>query len=119
MALDRTDLKKSTFINMGHKWDYTGKTEEDKKVKRVPSAGLAYDSKNKVIAGGVKQSEFYIFDPRTKLWRFEKIPNVKGKRKLNLASHCLIYDPVDHVYIFIGNNPEKKWHQKMWAYKWK
>ena len=77
---------------------------------------FVYDSKNKVIGGGIDKNKFYVFDPRTKKWQSKSI---KGGKPESLIFHCIIYDKINNVYIFIGKDPKDKWGQRTWAYKWK
>jgi len=71
--------------------------------------GFDYDAKNHVIGGGVKDNRFYVFDPAGRAWNSKVI---QGARPGTMTFHCLAYNPVDDVYVFIANN-------QTWAYRWK
>lgn len=105
LNLDRTDLKKSTVKNI-EKTD--GITNRE--------VSLVYDSKNKIIGGGVDQNKFFAFDPQKKTWESKTI---QGGKPQNMRAHCIAYSPVDNVYIFIGNGGKKKNAKRIWAYRWK
>ena len=70
---------------------------------------FAYDAKNKVIGGGVKDNKFYIYDPAKNAWTAEAI---QGGKPGTMTFHCLVYSPVDNAYVFIAGG-------KTWAYRWK
>ncbi len=70
---------------------------------------FAYDDKNQVIGGGVKDNKFYIYDPAKSDWTVE---NIQGGAPGTMTFHCLVYSPVDNAYIFIAGG-------KTWAYRWK
>lgn len=70
---------------------------------------FAYDAKNKVIGGGLKDNAFYLYDPAKNAWTAETI---QGGAPGSVTFHCLVYDPVNNVYVFIAGN-------KTWAYRWK
>jgi len=98
LDLDRTDLTKS-------------------KITVLNPAGLcppsecafAYDSRNKVIGGGVLDNKFYVYDPAQNVWSAQEI---QGGKPGNMLWHCMVYDPVDNAYVFLAGN-------KTWAYRWK
>ena len=69
----------------------------------------AYDAKNVLIGGGVKDNKFYAYDPAKNAWLSQ---NIQGAKPGTMTFHCLIYDPVDNVYVFIAGN-------KTYAYRWK
>jgi hypothetical protein len=70
---------------------------------------FAYDVKNQVIGGGVQNNIFYIYDPAKKAWIASEI---QGGKPGTMTYHCLVYDPVDNVYVFIAGN-------QTWAYRWR
>ena len=70
---------------------------------------FAYDAKNQVIGGGVKDNQFYVFDPAKSEWRAQEI---QGGKPGTMTYHCLVYDPVDNAYVFIAGG-------RTWAYRWK
>lgn len=76
--------------------------------------GWAYDSKNKVIGGGIRAGVFSAFDPATRSW---DRPTMKvasdGGVPDSVVFHALDYDPVDDVYVFL--NTEKR----TWAYRYR
>ncbi|MDD4891962.1 MAG: hypothetical protein PHU85_18740, partial [Phycisphaerae bacterium] len=69
----------------------------------------AYDASNKVIGGGVTNNRFYVFDPAKSTWASQEI---QGGKPGTMIYHCLAYDPVNNVYVFIAGG-------KTWAYRWK
>ncbi len=71
--------------------------------------GFDYDAKNRVIGAGVKDNRFYVFDPASRAWTSKEF---QGVRPGTMTFHCLAYNPVDNVSVFIANN-------QTWAYRWK
>ena len=78
------------------------------KIAKVTASGTAppnsecafvFDPVRKVISGGVNGNKFFSFNPATSAWTSEEI---KGAQPETMTFHCLSYDPVDHVYIFIA-----------------
>jgi hypothetical protein len=70
---------------------------------------FVWDPVNKVIAGGVKDNKFYMYDPAKNEWSSKEI---QGAKPGTMTFHCLSYDPVDNVYIFIAG-------VKTWAFRLK
>jgi hypothetical protein len=96
--LDRADLTKS-------------KLDVPKVEGTCPGGecGFAYDAANQVIGGGVKDNRFYLFDPAKLEWSSQEI---QGGKPGTMTYHCIAYDPVNNVYVFIAGN-------KTWAYRYK
>jgi hypothetical protein len=72
-------------------------------------SGFDYDSRNQIIGGGVANSKFYAFDPKTKAWT-EK--TIQGGAPGSVAFHALAYSPVDNVFLFL--TPARH----TWAYRY-
>lgn len=98
LELDRADFRKSRITVLNP----TGECPPSE-------CAFAYDSKNKVIGGGVKDNRFYVFDPARNAWIAEAI---QGGQPGTMTFHCLVYSPVDNAYVFIAG-------RKTWAYRWK
>jgi hypothetical protein len=98
IELDRTDLAKSKLV-------------VPKVAGSCPPSecGFAYDAKNQVIGGGVKDNRFCVLDPVGRTWNSQEI---QGARPGTMTFHCLAYSPVDNVYVFIAK-------EQTWAYRWK
>src|SRR5262249_19495797 len=66
--------------------------------------GWAYDSVNQIIGGGISNVVFYTFNPLTRTWtgRIMQVQSPSGARPGELVFHCLDYDPVNSVFIFIA-----------------
>ena len=110
LTLNRDDLKKSTFQDLGDEW-------VDDNIKKDITPSFIYDAKRKVFAGGIRNGIFYTFSPVTKKWNGIKMNGVKGKFPLSMGTNIFIYDPIDDVYIFIGRDINRKWHHRIYAYK--
>jgi hypothetical protein len=76
----------------------------------------AYDTVNQVIGGGIVGGKLYDYNPLTKVWRSKVITSssTTGKTVSSQIYHSLVYDPVDHVYIFITPSP----YYGTWAFKY-
>jgi hypothetical protein len=98
LELDRADLTKSKITPLSPQ----GQCLSDE-------CAFAFDSKNSVIGGGVKDNVFYVYDPAQNAWVSHQI---EGVQPGTMTFHCLIYSPVDNAYIFIAN-------KRTWAYRWK
>ncbi|MCG3178770.1 MAG: hypothetical protein BIFFINMI_01099 [Phycisphaerae bacterium] len=98
LELDRKDFSKSKIANV----EVSGECPPSE-------CAFACDSHNSVIGGGVLQNRFYVFDPAAKTWTSQEI---KGGQPGTMTFHCLVYSPVDNVYIFIAG-------RHTWAYRWK
>jgi Kelch motif len=99
LALDLKNLKQSKI----EKLKTTGQPG------KARESSFVYDSKNKLLGGGVSNNKFYVFDPVKKEWQNK---TVTGGAPGTLTFHNIIYNPVDNVYIFIAKD-------KTWAYRWK
>ena len=89
MELNRTDFTKSKVTKLKP----VGSGPKD------AECAFVFDPLRKVISGGVNANKFYSFNPATSEWTSEEI---KGVQPGTMTFHCLSYDPVDHVYIFIA-----------------
>lgn len=103
LKLNRTNPKLSTLDALVT----SGPTSD------LEDPGYAYDAKNQLIGGAVKQSTFYAFDPATKAWSSAVI---KGGAPGTLASLAIGYDPVNNVYVF---RTDYSSGSKTWAFRWK
>ena len=74
----------------------------------MPETAIAYDSVNHVIGMGPMHGRLYTFDPNLGSWSVTKI-DALGDR--STVFHCMDFDPVDGVYIFIADD------FSTWAYK--
>ena len=64
--------------------------------------GWAYDSANAVIGGGIANGVFYAFDPIAKTWTARTMEVVPKTSSIGtLVFHCIDYDPVNNVFIFL------------------
>jgi hypothetical protein len=99
-----------------------GDFSHSKITKLAPSGGkppesecaFAYDPAYKVIGGGVLGGKFYEFNPAGNAWSREEI---QGAKCGQMTFHCLVYDPVDKVYIFIGVGRENAGGNRTYAYR--
>ncbi|HET6247299.1 MAG TPA: hypothetical protein VFE47_06310 [Tepidisphaeraceae bacterium] len=98
LQLNRADLTKSTITPLKP----AGSCPESE-------CAFAYDAKNKIIGGGVKDDSFYVYDPAKNAWLSQPI---NGAKPGTMTFHCLVYSPVDNAYIFIAN-------KRTWAYRLK
>jgi hypothetical protein len=81
-----------------------------RRIADAPAVGdtkFAYDSKNRLIGGGLSNGVFYAFDPIARSWSTK---TVKGPR--SIAFMAMDYDPQLNAYIMI--TPEGN----TWAYRW-
>ncbi len=78
--------------------------------------GYAYDSVNQIIGGAVARGKFFAFDPRTRTWTSITIQTQPpGGSVGSVACHCLDYDPVDNVFIFLTSHSSGG---HTWAYRY-
>ncbi len=79
------------------------------------ATGLAYDSVNRTIGGGVTGGIFFAFDPLFNTWsrRVMQAQSATGRAVGSVAFHALAYDPVDNVFIF---NSDAASGRQVWAY---
>jgi hypothetical protein len=89
LTLDRADFRKSKIDKITTTGDAAPASE----------CAFAYDAARKVFGGGINANKFYNFDPSKSAWSTEEI---KGAQPGSMTFHCLSYDPVDNVYIFIA-----------------
>lgn len=97
LELDRTDFKKSKVVTLKPTGTPPPNAEN----------AFAWDPVKKCIGGGINSNKFYTFDPAKSAWSADEIT---GAQPGTMTYHCLAYDPVDHVYIFIAN-------RHTWAYR--
>jgi hypothetical protein len=79
--------------------------------------GWAYDSRSKVIGGGVQDGKMQIYDPRTNTWSTEtmKIQSDYGSTAIGTmpsSSHALDFDSNEGVFIFFAGG-------HTWAYRYR
>jgi hypothetical protein len=81
------------------------------------TTGYAYDTRNKVIGGGVSDGKFYAFDPLKKEWSSQVIAlqSTNGAKLKRVLFHLLDYDPVNNVYIIISGKKTRH----TWAYRYR
>ena len=80
------------------------------------ATGFAYDSVNRMIGGGVSSGVFYAYDPLTKVWTAKvMLTQPAGLTVGTVAFHALDYDPINNVFIFLGNQTDAH----TWAYRYK
>ncbi len=78
--------------------------------------GLAYDSVNRIIGGAVANGVFFAFDPLTRRWTAKVMKTEPpGASVGSVACHCLDYDPVDNVFIFLTSHRSGG---RTWAYRY-
>lgn len=73
--------------------------------------GFDYDSKNKVIVGGLNNNEVKIFNPSTHVW---STSTVSGGTPGDAGFHVWRYDPINNVFFFQGFHTTQ-----FWAYRYK
>jgi hypothetical protein len=104
ITLDRNDFTKTTCVALS--------TTGSKSPHGEP--GYAYDSVNEIIGGGISGNKFYIFNPMTRQWSSQ---TMHGGSPGDMVFHCIDYDPVNNVFIFVHKT--SWWLQKTWAYRYK
>jgi len=107
VTLNRANWAGSTFVEV------TGMTN-------TPSwgeAGWACDTANQVIGGGVQAGQFRAYNPLTKVWtvRTMNVSSSGGYAVGDETFHCLAYDPVDGVFLFIADGSGGR---RTWAYRY-
>jgi len=108
VTLDRADWSHSTVVEV------TG-------IVGMPpdsgESGWAYDSVNQVIGGGIKNGVFYAFDPLHKRWLSSTmtVQSPGGHTVGTMTFHCIDFDPVDGVFIFIADGSGGR---RTWAYRY-
>ena len=102
VTLNRTNWAGSTITQVSGMTGAPSSTE----------TGWAYDTANHVIGGGILGGKFYAYDALTKAWTSKTIAPKSGSAP-DVMSHCLDYDPVDNVFIYLGTD----FHT--WAYCYK
>jgi len=107
VTLDRTNLAASSIAQVG---GMSGS------LPALIETGFAYDSKNKVIGGCVRNGLFYAYDPAAKLWtsRVMQTSPVGGAIG-TVAHHSLDYDPVNNVFIILTDYASGF---RTWAYRY-
>jgi len=98
LDLDRTDLARSKIV-----------VPTVKGTCPAGECGFAYDAANHVIGGGVKNNRFYVFDPARMEWTSQEM---QGGKPGTMTFHCIAYDPVNNVYVFLAG-------RRTWAYRYK
>jgi hypothetical protein len=105
VTLDRANWAASTIVRL----NVTGA------VPNSQESGWAYDSWNQIIGGGVAGGVFYAFDPLTARWSSAVMQRASGPPVGTQAFHCLDFDPVDGVFLFLT---EYDSGGRMWAYRY-
>lgn len=77
---------------------------------------FAYDPKSKLIGGGIMDGKFYTFDPAKSVWAAHAM---QGDPCTHMTFHCLAYNPVDNVHLFIGTDPQNRYGKRTFAYRFK
>ena len=98
LSTNAEDLKKSVLSKVENSGDFP-------KIE----TSYVYDTKNKIMGGGISDNKFYAFDPIKESWESKEI---QGGTPKQITFHCIAYSPIDNVYIFIAA-------KKIWAYRWK
>ncbi len=106
VSLDRADLGKSNVVEMS---GMTG-------VPDSQESGWAFDSVHQVIGGGIKNGQFYSFNPITKTWKAQvmKVQSSSSTTVGTMAFHALAFDPVNRVFVFISDYASGR---HVWAYR--
>jgi uncharacterized repeat protein (TIGR01451 family) len=79
-------------------------------------SGWAYDARNQIIGGGIRDGIFFAFDPLDHSWTSRVIQvQAPGEQVGTQAFHALDYDPVSNVFIFIT---EYSSGRRTWAYRY-
>jgi hypothetical protein len=76
--------------------------------------GWAYDAKNQVIGGGVRDSVLFQFEPATHTWTATPIASDSGERPGNVAFFTLAYAEQADVFLFFTDY-DSGW--ATWAYR--
>lgn len=101
VALDRADFGRSTLTKLEFTGTYPPHGEP----------GFAYDPVGRIIGGAVQDGRFYAFDPAARTWTDLAI---QGGAPGKMAFHCIDYDPVDNVFIFLSDAESGG---RTWAYR--
>jgi hypothetical protein len=105
IILNRDNFSRSTIVEV----PVTGS------LPKAIETGWAYDSVNESIGGGIMSGVFYAFDPRRNTWSSRKMEaNPAGTNIGTQVFHCLDFDPVNGVFIFIAR---LGFNFTTWAYK--
>jgi hypothetical protein len=91
VTLDRDDFTRSTVTAVATSGSAPSGEE----------TGFAYDAVNRVIGGAVEDDTFHVFDPATAQW--QALP-IQGAQPGGQAFHAIDFDPVDGVFIFVGDD---------------
>ena len=71
---------------------------------------------NQIIGGAVANGRFFAFNPVTRAWTAKVIETQPpGASVGSVACHCLDYDPVDNVFLFLTSH--RSWG-RTWAYRY-
>ncbi len=110
LTLNRTNWPASTFVEV------TG-------MIGTPSwgeTGWGYDSVSQVIGGAVQNGQFRAYNPLSKVWttRTMNVNSPGGNSVGTQTFHCMSFDPVDGVFIFItdGSGGRRTWAYRYLAY---
>jgi hypothetical protein len=110
VALNRTNWAASTVTLL------TGVSGEKPVPGDTDDTGYAYDAVNQIIGGAVARGQFFAFDPRRRVWIAQIMQTQPaGTMVGSVACHCLDYDPVDNVFIFLSSHRSGG---RTWAYRY-
>jgi hypothetical protein len=108
VTLDRDRWESCTLVLLS---DVTGQkpTGGD-----TDDTGFACDTVNQIIGGAVAKGRFFAFDPLHRTWTSRVMEaQPPGTAVGSVACHCLDYDPVDGVFIFLSSHGSGG---RTWAY---
>ena len=88
----------------------------DGDVPTTQESGWAYDAAAGVIGGGVRDDIFYALDPQRGRFTKRAMRTLPSSLSVGtLEFHCLDFDPVNNVFIFIARGPQGL---RSWAYRY-
>jgi hypothetical protein len=89
-------------------------TDASGELPAAEAKGWAYDAKNRVIGGGVRDSVFFQFDPTTHLWSSTSLLSASGEGPGSVAFFTLAYAEKADVFLFFTDYASG-W--QTWAYR--
>lgn len=105
LELDRSSWEASTISEIT---DATGT------LPAADAKGWAYDPVHRTIAGGVRDSVFYEFEPESHVWRATTLVSETGERPGNVAFFTLDYADEAGVFLFFTDY-DSGW--QTWSYR--